>query len=399
MKDPKYSDDLSQKVQDHRSLSDWSDAINCRENFTEDMPISMVFNEGHKLSITVYSVLMVFSSIANITVLVLLVKRRRQQPTRINTMLMHLAIADLMVTFLMMPMEIVWAYTVQWLAGDLMCRVMSFFRAFGLYLSSLVLCCISIDRYYAVLKPLHFVDLDKRERFLLIGAWVGAIICSAPQMYVFHLENHPNITWYKQCVSYHSFNGEKHYEMAYNIFGAVVMYAFPLAVIVFSYASILMEIFRRTRNPGCADSVTRSSLAFLGKAKVRTLKMTIIIVFVFFICWTPYHVMCVWYWYDKESALHVDQRIQRGLFLFACTNSCANPVVYGIFNIRARRKTMKCSCRECGHSRYSRSDKDILCLYTWKRSAKHQMSTRQDTYVSYTETQTEVVPKATFAEK
>lgn len=43
-----------------------------------------------------------------------------------------------------------------------------------------------------------------------------------------------------------------------------------------------------------ADSVTRSSLAFLGKAKVRTLKMTIIIVFVFFVCWTPYHVMCVW---------------------------------------------------------------------------------------------------------
>jgi len=61
-------------------------------------------------------------------------------------MLMHLAIADLMVTLLLMPMEIFWAWTVQWLSTDLMCRLMSFFRVFGLYLSSYVMVCISLDR-------------------------------------------------------------------------------------------------------------------------------------------------------------------------------------------------------------------------------------------------------------
>lgn len=35
--------------------------------------------------------------------------------------------------------------------------------------------------------------------------------------------------------------------------------------------------------------------------------------------------------------MEVDQRVQRGLFLFACTNSCMNPIVYGAFNIRPRR--------------------------------------------------------------
>lgn len=43
------------------------------------------------------------------------------------------------------------------------------------------------------------------------------------------------------------------------------------------------------------------------------------------------------YWTDKKSAQQVDLRIQKGLFLFACTNSCMNPIVYGAFNIRARR--------------------------------------------------------------
>lgn len=46
----------------------------------------------------------------------------------------------------MMPLEIGWAATVSWRAGNLMCRVMAFFRTFGLYLSSFILVCISVDR-------------------------------------------------------------------------------------------------------------------------------------------------------------------------------------------------------------------------------------------------------------
>lgn len=89
---------------------------------------------------------MVLSSIGNITVLVLLLKRRSKRPSRVDTMLTHLAIADLLVTFIMMPLEIGWALTVSWEAGDFMCRTMSFLRTFGLYLSSFVLVCISVDR-------------------------------------------------------------------------------------------------------------------------------------------------------------------------------------------------------------------------------------------------------------
>ncbi|CAG2065717.1 unnamed protein product, partial [Timema podura] len=88
------------------------------------------------------------------------------------------------------------------------------------------------------------------------------------------------------------------------------------------------------------DTFRRSSLGYLGKAKVRTLKMTIIIVLVFIICWTPYYIMCVWYWSDIKSAKKVDQWIQKFLFLFASTNSCMNPIVYGAFNIRRRGATV-----------------------------------------------------------
>ena len=53
----------------------------------------------------------------------------------------------LQVTFLMMPVEIGWAATVMWTAGDVLCRVCAFFKIFGLFLSGNILICISLDRY------------------------------------------------------------------------------------------------------------------------------------------------------------------------------------------------------------------------------------------------------------
>ncbi|XP_043483308.1 gonadotropin-releasing hormone II receptor-like isoform X2 [Leptopilina heterotoma] len=301
-----------------------------------DLPIDMQFNDGHVVSIITYSVLMVISAIGNITVLVLICQRRRTSRTRINTMLMHLAIADLFVTFLMMPFEIGWAITVSWQAGDVMCRIMAFFRMFGLYLSSFILVCISVDRYYAVIKPLQLGNIQKRGKIMLVGAWMGSVVCSTPQMIVFHVENHPNFTWYQQCITFNTFPSSTH-ELTYSLFGMLMMYWVPLTVIIYTYTSILIEIYKRSRDSD-VDKIRRSSLGYLGRARIRTLKMTIIIVLVFFVCWTPYYVMSLWYWVDRSSAIKVDQKIQRALFLFACTNSCMNPIVYGVFNIRKRKK-------------------------------------------------------------
>ncbi len=37
--------------------------------------------------------------------------------------------------------------------------------------------------------------------------------------------------------------------------------------------------------------------------------------------------------YFRESAKQVDPKVERGLFLFAVSNSCVNPIVYGKPNI------------------------------------------------------------------
>lgn len=64
----------------------------------DELPLDMQFNRGHMVSIIVYSCLMVVSATGNLTVLSQLVKRRiAGRASRLDLLLMHLAVADLMV--------------------------------------------------------------------------------------------------------------------------------------------------------------------------------------------------------------------------------------------------------------------------------------------------------------
>ncbi|CAH1719304.1 unnamed protein product [Chironomus riparius] len=292
----------------------------------------MLFNEGHKLSIIVYSILMVVSAIGNITVLTILLRRRMRTTSRLDFMLTHLAIADLMVTFIIMPLEIGWAFTVQWIAGDFMCRFMMFFRTFGLYLSSFVLVCISLDRYYAVIKPLNMKE--HRGKIMIAFAWFTSALCSAPQAYIFHEEKHPDVKNYTQCVTFNVL--PEGGDIIYNAACMLMMYAAPLVIITFSYGSIYYEIFQKSRIKN-SDRFRRSSLNVLSRAKRRTLRMTITIVICFVVCWTPYYTMVVWFFLDKDEANSSNIMLQKALYLFAYTNSCMNPIVYGVFNLKRNR--------------------------------------------------------------
>ena len=65
----------------------------------EQLTEEMVFGSIHKSCIATYCVLLAVSAIGNITVLVNILKRRRNLRFGNNYMFMHLAIADLLVSY------------------------------------------------------------------------------------------------------------------------------------------------------------------------------------------------------------------------------------------------------------------------------------------------------------
>ena len=134
-----------------------------------------------------YSVLFIIGAVGNLSVFVTLFRNRRRR-SRVNKFIMHLALADMIVVFIMMPLEIGWHLSVAWLAGDFLCRLLMFFRAFGFYLSSFILIMISLDRYCAVRHPLTLNDSGRRGKFMLAIAWILSTIASIPQVsYLNHI--------------------------------------------------------------------------------------------------------------------------------------------------------------------------------------------------------------------
>lgn len=145
------------------------------------LPKELYFNDDSAVSVIAYSCLFLVAACGNLTVFITLF-RNRNVKSRVNMFIMHLAIADLLVTFMMMPLEIAWHATVVWLAGDAACRLMMFFRAFGFYLSSCILVTISLDRYFAIMHPLSINDATRRGKIMLACSWILSFISSIPQV-------------------------------------------------------------------------------------------------------------------------------------------------------------------------------------------------------------------------
>ncbi|XP_062554078.1 adipokinetic hormone/corazonin-related peptide receptor variant I isoform X2 [Armigeres subalbatus] len=293
--------------------------------------------------IIVYCVLFIIAAGGNLSVVITLFRSRRHRRSRVSLMICHLAVADLMVAFIMIPLEVGWRITVQWHAGNVACKVFLFMRAFCLYLSSNVLVCVSLDRCFAVIYPLRVSAARKRGKIMLGGAWFIAFANAIPQSIIFRVQHHPNFPGFTQCVTFGFFTTPA-METAYNLFCVVAMYFMPLMVISAAYTVILCEISNRSREKETSDTshtggmrLRCNDLTHIERARQRTLRLTITIVVVFVWCWTPYVVMTLWYMFDRESALKVDGAIQDGLFLMAVSNSCMNPLVYGSYAMKCRR--------------------------------------------------------------
>lgn len=137
-----------------------------------------------------YGILFIIGSISNIAVIVQLLTKRKKLTPRVNLLIMNLTCADLMVCFITVPIEIGWRVTVSWDAGPVGCKLLMFLRVFGFYLSSFILICISLDRYYALVKPLQFVVAKQRNFWFLTISWLLSFILSLPQVSQYILPVH-----------------------------------------------------------------------------------------------------------------------------------------------------------------------------------------------------------------
>lgn len=105
-----------------------------------------------------------------------------KRKSHVRILIINLTVADLLVTFIVMPVDAVWNITVQWLAGDIACRLLMFLKLQAMYSCAFVTVVISLDRQSAILNPLAINKARKRNRVMLTVAWCMSIMLSVPQV-------------------------------------------------------------------------------------------------------------------------------------------------------------------------------------------------------------------------
>lgn len=89
----------------------------------------------------------------------------------------------------------------------------------------------------------------------------------------------------------------------------------------------------------------RRSNSYIPKARMRALKMSVVIVSSFIVCWTPYYLLGLWYWFFPDGmGATVSHSLTHMLFIFGLVNACLDPITYGLFTIHFR-KGLKRYCQ------------------------------------------------------
>lgn len=290
----------------------------------------------------VLAVMAVVSLIGNLLTIVSIAgtragrRRKNQTWSAVYALILHLSISDLLVTIFCIAGEAFWSYTVQWRAGNLACKIFKFLEMFSLYLSTFILVLIGLDRFIAVRYPIRAISTAKRcSRFVAI-AWILSILLSIPQLVIFHEGKGPFYEEFYQCVTY-GFYTEPWQEQLYTSFSFVCMFMLPLLILITSYVSTIVTISKsdkifQNENTNSVRKYDVNRRRLIHKAKIKSFRISLVIVVTFIIWWTPYYTMMIIFMFLNPDK-HLSEELQKGIFFFGMSNSLVNPLIYGAFHL------------------------------------------------------------------
>jgi 5-hydroxytryptamine receptor 2 len=210
--------------------------------------ISVIRQQNSNSSYHWSSLLLIFFSIVGIIgnlLVCLAIGTERRLHNRTNWFLFSLALADMIVSGVVIPLAIVKEFTGTyfeqtisssfeflhlglWILGPVLCDLWIFLDVCSCTSSIMHIVVISIDRYLAIKDPLNVRSRQEKHQIclLILLIWLIAIFLSSP-MIVLGVINPYNIIINGQCLINNQF---------FVIYGSVVSFVIPLIIVIVMYA-------------------------------------------------------------------------------------------------------------------------------------------------------------------
>ncbi|XP_070688382.1 trace amine-associated receptor 13c-like [Pempheris klunzingeri] len=241
----------------------------------------------------------------------------RQLHTPTNLILLSLAVSDLLVGLVVMPVTMIVQQSCGF-QGTITCAF-SYLVSFTLTSASVGnMVLISVDRYVAICDPLRYSSMitPSRVRICLCLCWLCSVIYS-----LIILKDHLSQidfsnSCHQQCVLIINY-----------ISGAVdllLTFFGPVTVIIVLYVRVFVVAVSQARAMRSQISSVKSNTVTVKKSEMRAARTLGIILLVFLLCLFPYFGPSI---VGQDTLI---EGVSAQVWLFYC-NSTFNPVIYAFF--------------------------------------------------------------------
>ncbi|XP_008295174.1 trace amine-associated receptor 13c-like [Stegastes partitus] len=273
------------------------------------------------------------SSISLITValnllVIIAISHFRQLHSPTNLLLLSLAVTDLLVGLVLMPVEIIYIEAC-WFLGDVLCTLyyITDYIITSASVANMVL--ISLDRYMAICDPLGYSGkvTNRVVQFYVCLCWLCSVFYRLLLLHD-HLEQpgRSNSCFGECVVVINHISG---------VIDLVFTFIIPITVIIVLYLRVFMVAVTQARSLRSRVAAQRPGMVTVKKKEMKAARTLGIVVVVFLICFCPYYYPTL-----AGEDTSVDASAAAFEIWLAHFNSCLNPVIY-VFCYPWFRKSLK----------------------------------------------------------
>ncbi|XP_076467575.1 cholecystokinin receptor type A-like [Babylonia areolata] len=198
-----------------------------------------------EIQIVLYTLIFLLAVVGNLLVLITLFQNKRMR-TVTNVFLLNLALSDLLLAVFCMPFTLVPVLLRNFIFGAAMCVLIRYLQAVSVGASCFTLVAISLERYFAICRPLHsrtWQTLSHAYRCLVV-CWLLAALLMLPVAVFQKHERLPNGA--HACRE--SWPGPR-WAQAYTLLLDLALLVLPVLLMSLAYVNVVAALVYDVRTP------------------------------------------------------------------------------------------------------------------------------------------------------
>ncbi|KAK3918752.1 Prolactin-releasing peptide receptor [Frankliniella fusca] len=244
-----------------------------------------------------------------------------------NFFITNLALSDILLCILAVPFTPLYTFVGNWVFGRVLCHLVAYAQGTSVYISTLTLTSIAIDRYFVIIYPFQPRMKQSTCLYIILFIWTFSLAVTLPYgLYMSFRDSLCEEAWPSES-----------FRQIYSGVTTVLQFLVPLVVIAFCYICVSVRLSDHARlRPGCKSSRKEEADR---ERKRRTNRMLIAMVTVFGISWMPLNVINLLNDYHaKTGTWHYYNLVFFMVHALAMSSTCYNPFLYAWLNDNFRKE-------------------------------------------------------------